>query len=274
MVVLSVIAATFDVDFDDPAVLTLATNTWLYTAVLAWVVWMFARHRISLRRMLGRIPKDFRWLPTVSILVPTVLFSIGSLLITLYLISFSSPGRVESYVERDLFGEAGGLAVPIISVIALVLTLLVVAPIVEELLFRGILLHRWAMKWRLGTAVVVCSVAFGFVHQLNFFGATAFGLVMALVYLRTRTLLVPMACHVLNNAVVVGFSVIFEGVREVFGDSDKVYTVEQVRDELWVGVVLVAVSLPWLAVFVYKNWPRQGARAPYFIPEGLFGEIG
>ena len=143
------------------------------------------------------------------------------------------------------------------------MSLLIAAPITEELLFRGVMLHRFAVKWGLGPAIVVSSVLFGLVHQLNFVGAAAFGLVMSLLYVRTRTLIVPIGCHVLSNAVVVSFAIL----RELIGGSgeeESSFTAEQVRDEVVIGVVLVLLTAPVLARFVYKNWPRPGVRPPYF----------
>ena len=48
---------------------------------------------------------------------------------------------------------------------------------------------------------------FGLFH-VGFVGAFAFGVAMCLLYIKTSTLIVPMAAHFLNNLVASGFSAI------------------------------------------------------------------
>ena len=196
-------------------------------------------------------------------MVTTVLFSLGSLVLVLALVSFVSADRVESFIGRDPLAETTTSAAPLVFLFALAVSLLIAAPITEELVFRGVMLHRFAVKWGLGPAIVVSSVLFGLLHQFNFVGAAAFGLVMSLLYVRTRTLIVPIACHVLSNAVVV-FVVVVRELTGGTGEEESNFTADQVRDEVVVGVALVLLTAPILARFVYKNWPRLGVGPPYF----------
>ena len=87
---------------------------------------------------------------------------------------------------------------PLAYQVAVAVGAVVLAPAIEELLFRGVLLNCWAAKWSVGTAVVASSIAFGILHG-NPVGITVAGLVMAVLYLRTGTLLVPIAFHAANN---------------------------------------------------------------------------
>ena len=95
-----------------------------------------------------------------------------------------------------------------------------VVPLAEELLFRGAIQRRLARTLGSGPAVALASVAFLSVHLLNFVGGSLLGLALAFatlfgvsvvigtVYERADTLGVPVAVHVVYNAVVfgVGFS--------------------------------------------------------------------
>lgn len=85
-----------------------------------------------------------------------------------------------------------------------VLGAVVVAPLVEEFFFRGLLLPA-LIRW-LGSpirAVVVSSVLFGLIHQsvpATVVPLTIFGAILAVAYLRSKSLAVPMMIHMLFNA--------------------------------------------------------------------------
>lgn len=91
-----------------------------------------------------------------------------------------------------------------LAALATVLCVVVVAPLTEELLFRGLLLRGLVARHRPAVAVVVSAALFGASH----FGAlsamvyaTVAGLVLGAVALRTRSTLVPIALHAAVNAV-------------------------------------------------------------------------
>ena len=260
------VLARYDIEADDPAVITIFYNAWFYGAILLWSIWQVIRRRVNLRRLVGPMPSKYRWGPTVGILVATAAFSVGAAQLVVYGLSTSSPEFADELLAQDLFGVATDSAKPALYLVALVLSVVVVAPVVEELLFRGIMIHRWTVKWSLGTAVVVSSLVFGLGHNLNFLGASVFGLVMALLYLRTGSLLVPMMCHMLNSGFVIGVGIMMQGVQSILGGTEPVTAgaVEDIRDGIWAGVVLVAVSAPFLLRFIYRHWPRVGSVAPYF----------
>lgn len=84
-----------------------------------------------------------------------------------------------------------------------ILAIALLGPVAEELCFRGAIvggmLRRGHRPW---VAVLVSSLLFGLVHfnpaQVPF--ATAMGLVLAVLYLRTGSLLLPILVHVVNNS--------------------------------------------------------------------------
>ena len=258
--------ASYALDFEDPAVISIAINAWLYGSILLWVVWQVARHRVDIRRILGVVPKGYRWLPTMGLLLALALFSLGSVGTVLYYASLTFPELVAAFLEQELFDDLSTSANPAVYLFALVVSLVLVAPVVEEVLFRGILLHRWTVKWGLGRAAVASSFLFGIGHDFDFFGAFVFGLAMALLYVKTRTLIVPIACHVLHNGVIVVWVLTERGVRGVLGETGPPASMplEELQSDFGFALLLVALSLPWVAYFAYRNWPRPPTRAPYF----------
>ena len=259
-----IVVVRYDLDARDPTVTSAATVAWFDGSILLWLAWQFARRRVNVVKLVGTVPKGYRWGPTIAILVPTVVFSLGSSQIVLYYLSKASPDTAQSLLDGDLFGEASRSASPGLYLFVLALSVIVAAPIVEELLFRGVLLHRWTVKWKLTTAIIASSAVFGLGHDLNFFGAAVFGLVMCLLYIQTGTLIVPVVCHMVNNGFVVAWGLIVTGVYSVTGGTPEPQTVEQLQSGIWLSVALVLVSVPWLIRFVYRRWPAIDDAPPYF----------
>jgi membrane protease YdiL (CAAX protease family) len=84
------------------------------------------------------------------------------------------------------------------------LTVVILAPVCEEIWFRGFLLRGWAVSW-LGIpgSAVVTSVVFGAIHlQYSITGMAdclALGLVCAWLRLRSGSVATPILLHMLNN---------------------------------------------------------------------------
>ena len=128
-------------------------------------------------------------------------------------------------------------------------------------MFRGILLQRWAMKWGLRWGVVASSLLFGLLHFNNPVGLTLFGLVMGLLYVRTRSLWVPVLCHCLNNLAALGIDWLSKTTTPV----DNPVTVESIQQSWWVGLVLILVALPLLGQFFRRSWPQPLDEIPYLL---------
>ena len=88
------------------------------------------------------------------------------------------------------------------GLVAMGIGVVVVAPIVEELFFRGLLLGTMRRRWGTAAAVVASSLFFGATHfqPLQFAGLTAAGLVFAAAVVKTGRLGTAIAVHVGFNA--------------------------------------------------------------------------
>ncbi|WP_263831326.1 CPBP family intramembrane glutamic endopeptidase [Salinibacter sp.] len=102
----------------------------------------------------------------------------------------------------------------------------IAAPLVEEVLFRGVVYQRWAYAWnRPALALGAAAVPFALLHG-HVLGAFVFAGVTTLLYVYTRSLWAPIAMHALGNAnalfgglpVEAGFELITGGAGDgVFG---------------------------------------------------------
>ncbi len=82
------------------------------------------------------------------------------------------------------------------------ITAIIFAPVVEELVFRGVLFNRLKIRTGILPAMIISSFLFAIGH--DFGGITSaflFGLCMCILYLKTDNILVPMSVHFINNVV-------------------------------------------------------------------------
>jgi len=109
--------------------------------------------------------------------------------------------------DLDLSGEAKKLINPVHGPgLALLATCLVLgAPLVEELFFRGLLQRALGRRFGPGWAVAVSSVVFGLTHYqpVQLLGLIVFGVVLGLMAQRTGRLGMGMVAHAAFNATTV-----------------------------------------------------------------------
>lgn len=244
---------------DDPIstpILSIAVLT-----VLAGVILAVGRDRgLSIGYLFGRRSPRFS-LPYAGLLVASLLvFSLGSFSVVFYFLSLGFPDYAAQTLETNQMLGGGDSRYPQLYDGLMLLVLLVLAPFAEELVFRGILLQRWAMKWGLRWGVIASSMLFGLLHINNPVGLTLFGLVMGLLYVRTHSLWVPIACHGLNNLAAVGLDWVS---RQAGGE--QTYTLADMQESWWVGLVLIGVSAPFLMRFVWLSWPKRQDEIPYLV---------
>lgn len=167
----------------------------LYAALLAWELATLRGANVSLASF-ARVPSRDEWrLAWLGLALATV--SVGTLFLTMLPISLLAPTLLRHLLTSSEPLPGHGHLSPLTAVIAVL-----VAPPIEELLFRGILLQRWAYKWGLPRAAVVSSLCFAVLHA-DPFGKFLFGMVMVWLYVRTDSLLVPALAHAIHNAVFV-----------------------------------------------------------------------
>ena len=96
----------------------------------------------------------------------------------------------------------------------------VIGPIAEELIFRGMLFKLWEEKWGWLPAMILSSAVFGLYHA-GFWHAFVHGIVFAILYRRTGSLVAPILAHGFSNALLwypaLGH-VLFPAQLEVPGD--------------------------------------------------------
>lgn len=173
----------------------------LSAATIAWVAFLhrgaFAALGLRTRRPVGDVAMGI----LVGVLsYPLIVLVLGTILFAL--LSLLTGGPVTPPRQELLPRRPDDLEVAISAVSAIL-----VAPVAEELFFRGFLFGALRRRFRPGIAAVASALPFALVHfylllmPLLF----AFGIVLAYVYQRRGSLFASMAAHAAFN--VVGFLV-------------------------------------------------------------------
>lgn len=148
----------------------------------------------------------------------------------------------ETYLDRlGNFMAAGGW---------MMFTSIVIAPIMEEILFRGILQDALMRKYGVFVGILIASAVFGIVHLIPQQVVNAFmiGIVLGYIYYRTGALLPVILIHCINNAISY-FTWMLNGetllsTREQMGNDTLYFTVYGIACVLFViGFVSIAIRI-------------------------------
>ena len=123
-----------------------------------------------------------------------ILFSYGMLYLSNYILhSIPLDGHLSFLIpSKSINNNFAG----IFSLISVVL----ISPLSEELLFRGIFLNKLKLVVPVMFAVMISSLLFASLHGFGgIISAFVFGMCMAILYLKTDNILVPILAHFINN---------------------------------------------------------------------------
>ncbi|WOD39236.1 type II CAAX endopeptidase family protein [Nodosilinea sp. E11] len=246
---------------DDP-ILAPILYSLIFSGLCASILMVARRSPLNLAALLGPWPRHLAWVQLLWLVAGLFLFSLGTFHVSYLGLSLVAPGWVENTLQQSIGLSANGATAPGLYNALMLFSVVVVAPITEEFIFRGILLHRWGVKWGIRPAIVLTSVLFGVLHS-NLIGLFVFGVVMSLLYLSTRSLLVPMAAHAINNAIASAIDLLSSQPT-----STTIDTLGEFRASWWLGVLCLLVSAPWVLRYVAYHWPDRRAPLPYFVNLG------
>lgn len=195
-------------------------------------------------------------------------FFIGSLVSVLYglVIQFLFPSLFESYLGASesielMIEQAGYLQIGMIF-----LAIVVLAPIVEEILFRGILFNLIARRKSTLFAMITSSLIFGFLHAETMVPTAVIGFVLCFIYHKTGNLYLAMGAHAFNNLIAFVMPLLLAQASEI----SALVSVLGVLLLLANGVITIL-----FARYLIKNWDSIRERTPFFrLSRNQEGDIG
>jgi len=170
------------------------------------VLAMFAIYWISRKENYPNLVGTFRmgWVKVMSDALIRLLRAWPALLA----ISFISSQVLSGYPKQESVQKLAETQ-SLTEVFNIACYALVVAPVLEEFLFRGILFRAMKRSFGVGPALVISSILFGLVHQnvLSFVPLTFLGIILSLSYERTGDLRTCIFIHAFFNGFMV-FSIL------------------------------------------------------------------
>ena len=213
----------------------------------AWAVFVVWRYRLSVAALLGRVPRGYNWGGALLLVPAMIVYAVGATAVVYYSVASLDNELAASLLFQPLEE----------SVTAVFIAAVVVAPIVEEMTFRGLRFGTLAERWGKTAGMVVSSGLFAVLH-LDPIGAFVFGMAACVLYVRTRTLLVPIAVHALNNLLVGLLSLGGLGDAQAPTDWAAFWT-----QYLYIGFIAMLVSSPIVFGLLGRWWPAKDTVLPY-----------
>jgi hypothetical protein len=224
-----------------PALVGLAALGWLVRAVWA--------KGLSPSALFGPAPSRAGWGWVLAAILAMDLFQSAQIHLLVPWLERAAPALADWYMASST-GDPGGTA----AYAGMVLRAVVVASLLEEVLFRGLLYQRWARSWnRPVAALLASSLLFAALHG-HVIGAFVMAVVATLLFLITRSLWAPIAFHAGGNALSIpGMPSLEEGYAALtHGPADAAF-----------GALCLTASLPFLAWFVWRHRPALRQPLPY-----------
>lgn len=216
-----------------------------YILPIIWIFYGYRKHRVSFSLFINR-NETFNLVQVLYIAIMLCMFSYGYLILYMYSFAWITPDFIMNALHEPIIDSTGGYVYQFIMVVF-------IAPIIGEFVFRGFLLQRFAAKWGTSIAMVVVALLFACLH-VDFLGAVVFSIVLSIVYIRTKSLLMPIAIHMLNNAFVLTSSFLVSREKIMsFADFSNYTT-------FFPGLIIFMAGLNLVLIFLFVNrkyWSKE-----------------
>ena len=219
-----------------------AVNLVFYVIVpIVFFRYHFRKQGISVRQVV--YTKGIRrWIPSIfGIVFVSIAFSLGTFWLLLFSLNSFFPPLLDFLLEGTLMPENRWFfALEIISITIL-------APVVEEFVFRGVILHRLIRKTSVWGGILISSLVFGFLHA-DFMGAFLFGIIASLLFIRTGNLLIPILMHMINNTI----AVVLMFIAPTWPDWISILEKSDITAKAFPNTIVLVISSIFTGYIVYR----------------------
>jgi uncharacterized protein len=219
---------------------------------------------IEMKYLVGKVSERYQWWPLVGLAIASVVFSISVFRVFYYPLSFVVPSFVEQILDKNrnsrILITASKTFFPALYYLIYAISNFAISPVIGGFIFIGILLHRWGAKWGNIPGIIAFCLLYTILGYTYFITTSVGFLMYAILYLKTRSIVVLIIFIVLQN-----FSfTIWNLFQSVFVDNQAGSVLDVFRSQIQLGVLFFALSAPWVIGFIYKNWSVLKGPLPYF----------
>lgn len=234
----------------------------VFSSVCYLIIYRFDYCDIRFRHIVGNLNlKNISWMLLLIVFYGEQTFSSGVRYLEYYFVNLFSPELIQASINTLKEGSdysSSGVIYQLIQYLLLMVILVVVAPVTEEFIFRGVFMHRWAVKYGVLWSIILSSLLFGAIHLDAFWFSRALGsVVFALFYIQTKNLIVPIILHGMNNAMAF-VNLLFDRLS-----PSTIETLNITHKYLWYGAINIFLAIPILIYFL--KLPKTKEELPYFI---------
>lgn len=206
------------------------------------------RSRVEPAQLLRPIPEEFGPRKMAGLLWGALTVNIGLGSFTLALFIACLPQMLHIQIQNLDFTSNLGIVLEFAEIVIL-------APIFEEFVFRGVVFNWARQRWNAKTAIILSSLIFAFGHTPNLLGPLFVGWTLSLLYHRTGTLTAPILLHMANN--LFGWLMGLSGSLQ----PDTVWLPEtsDLSHIVMSGIVLIIAGLGPLIYFAKDSLKQKGA---------------
>ena len=241
-------------------------------AGFAWLT--LKRAGVQVNQMVGTFPPKYNWIGGLGWAIALMIFTFSFMAMVAYTAVALFPDAIADRMI-PLFTAIAQEKNPFWVDVCMALLGSIVAPLSEEFTFRGLFLHCWSAHRSMSVGLILTGLLFALLHPQNFVGMFVFSLVLSLLYLRTRSLWVPIGVHALYNGIIFSGNLISLATNgsgstgsespEAFAEAtvnEAIASISQARFGITAGVFLLLAGF-FVARFLYKNWPGATTQLPY-----------
>lgn len=139
------------------------------TIGLFWLIFRRLKNNgIRPEYLVGNItPQNLPWMMLLIIFYGIETLQRGLIQVTTFTVNLISPSLVASELIKNsarFSYPTDNIFLTILFYILLFISAVILAPLTEEFLFRGIFLHRFSNKWGITAGIIVSSLLFGLAH--------------------------------------------------------------------------------------------------------------
>lgn len=166
-----------------------------YVVILGYFIFMLRGHFQSFKRDVGNVFSKIGLKYILLIVFLNIFLSYGMLYLSMWI--------VDCFPFLDFLVSFSVPSMSLLSYLPFVngfIATVIISPISEELIFRGVFLNRLKLYVPIVFAIFISSLLFGALHTFgSMISAIIFAICMAILYLKTENICVPILAHFLNN---------------------------------------------------------------------------
>lgn len=126
-----------------------------------------------------------------------LMFAIIALFVSQYMIT-DVLGLEDGSDQIEIFG-LNTMSTSWLNIALVYLSLCVVTPVKEEILFRGIIYRFFEKRFNFWIGIIIASIVFGSLHEGHVISAAVMGAIFVMLYKLTNSLMVSILLHIVWN---------------------------------------------------------------------------